>query len=323
MSAQPWLSVILPTFQGERHLPRALESLAVQADALRDVLAADDGSTDGTLALLDRWRDRLPLRILPGPRAGNWVRGTNRALAEARGDWISLLHQDDAWQPQRVQALDALRAEFPTVGMFVTSARFWDDADRDLGRWGCPLPARRPLAPAFTLPRLATQNFIPLPAPCLRRDLAAAAGPLDETLWYFADWDWWLRLAARGPLVYTPMPTVAFRLHPDSQTARRTRDVSDVMAQFDAVQNRLMADPAFPPGRRAAARRMARFARCAYAQLLAAAHGARPDIRALLREALRLGPLGCLRYARDARLADRLPPRRRLRRLGRLTGGAA
>ena len=59
------------------------------------------------------------------------------------------------------------------------------------------------------------------------RESAVAAGGLDETLWYTADWDLWLKLAAAGPTVYLPRPLAAFRVHPESQTATRSRSADD------------------------------------------------------------------------------------------------
>lgn len=312
----------MPTCQGERHLPATLESLRSAAGESLEVLAFDDGSTDGTLSLLESWADRLPLEIRSNPREGNWVRSTNRALAEARGEWITILHQDDVWMPGRYRFLRASATACPEAGWIAHPAWFLDESGRRLGRWTCPLPANRPAPPARVLPRLAVQNFLSVPAVCFRRDWALAAGPMDEDLWYFADWDYWLRLAALGPVFYGSEPLAGFRLHAESQTATRTRALEEVGAQFDRVMDRLWKDPAFPPARLAAARRGARFSRYAYLQLLACAHGGRMEVAGLFAEAVRLGPAGLWRYARDSRIMERAPPRWRLRRAA-LAGGRA
>jgi glycosyltransferase involved in cell wall biosynthesis len=320
VAERPWLSVLLPTCQGARHLPAALESLRPAAGESLEVLAFDDGSTDGTLALLESWVGRLPLVIRAHPREGNWVRSTNRALAEARGEWITILHQDDVWMPGRYRFLRAGAAACPEAGWIAHAAWFLDESGRRMGRWTCPLPANRPVPPARVLPRLAVQNFLSVPAVCFRRDRALAAGPMDEALWYFADWDYWLRLAALGPVFYGAEPLAGFRIHAESQTATRTRATEEVGAQFDRVLARALGDPAFPPARLAAAHRGARFARYAYLQLLAAAHGGRVNVPGLIAEAVRLGPAGLWRYARDSRIAERAPPRWRLRRAARPEG---
>ncbi len=312
---KPWLSVILPVYQGEAYLDAALRSLADQKDpSCMEVIVVDDGSTDRTPAILNAWQDRLPLHIRTREHGGNWVASTNEGMRHARGTWISLLHQDDTWEPTRLTALQALADAYPKDGFFLHPAYFIDTAGRRIGRWRCPLPANRPLSPADVLPRLAVQNFIPIVSPMFRRSLAEAAGPMDEVLWYFADWDYWLRLAARTTVVYTPDVLASFRIHPDSQTARRTKDANDVGRQFDTVQERLWNDPAFPQSHRDSARRMAAFSRAFYLGLLVGWHGGQPPpLRDMVRTGLRIGPAGWIRYARDARLWDRAVPRIRLR----------
>ena len=60
----PWLSVVMPTYNGDAFLAAALESiLAQQGGGDFEVIAVDDGSEDGTLAALEAWSSRLPLRI--------------------------------------------------------------------------------------------------------------------------------------------------------------------------------------------------------------------------------------------------------------------
>src|SRR3954466_5222777 len=59
----PWLSVIMPTYNGEMYLRSALESVLSQADDRIEILAVDDGSTDSTLRILESYRGRMPLTI--------------------------------------------------------------------------------------------------------------------------------------------------------------------------------------------------------------------------------------------------------------------
>ena len=83
--SQPWLSVVIPTYNGGRYLSRAfagIESVGRECDDL-EILVVDDGSTDSTLDIVRRFSRRLPIRLLSSERTGNWAANTNRALAEA------------------------------------------------------------------------------------------------------------------------------------------------------------------------------------------------------------------------------------------------
>jgi hypothetical protein len=85
---------------------------------------------------------------------------------------------------------------------------------------------------------LLVQNFVPLPAAVFRREDALKVGGLDPELWYTADWDFWLKLAARGPTRYLPRPLAAFRLHPESQTVKRSGGMAEFRRQHEIVWER-------------------------------------------------------------------------------------
>lgn len=242
MSEQPFLSIILPTYNGVAYLEATLASVAAELTPASSIemIAIDDGSTDGTPELLRVWSDRLPLRVQVGPAGGNWVATTNAGLRMARGHHICFLHQDDLWLPGRLAALRAAVARHPAAALFLSSSRFIDARGRFCGLWRGPLPAGRELAARAVLPHLAVQNFIAIPAPVFTRSAAEAVGPLDETLWFTADWDYWARLMEQGATVYEARPQTAFRIHARSQTAQGSRNSEDFRAQYQAAITRTL-----------------------------------------------------------------------------------
>ena len=135
---------------------------------------------------------------------------------------------------------------------------------------------------------------------------------MDEDLWYFADWDYWLRLAMTATWYYHPEPLALFRIHHGSQTVKRTHSLEEIGRQFDTVTGRALA--AYPmPGRTASRwRRRVAFARAAYQCMLAGFHGAPGTLGAFIRAALRVGPIEWWRYTQAAALRDRVGPRVRL-----------
>lgn len=318
--APPFLSVVLPAYRGARHLPDALAPLAACPEREIEILAYDDGSDDDSPRVLSEWRSRLPMRVETLAHTGNWVELTNRGLAAARGEWISLLHQDDRWSPARWGALRTMAARHPDAGLLVHAVRFVDDAGVPLGLWRCPLPCDRPWPPTMVLPRLSVQNIFPLPAVCFRRRLLAAAGSMDPDLWFLADWDFWLRLAARATTVCLGGALADFRLHAASQTAVRTGDAVEIERQFRIVQQRARSLAAELGLLTASWDRLSELSVQAYLWLLGAAHGRRRPVGPLLAAAWRAGPAGCWRYARWARLLDRVLPRWKLQRRARRGG---
>ena len=317
----PWLSVIMPTFEGVRYVETALESVVAQATGhVLEVIVVDDGSTDGTVGVIESFASRLPVKLIRQSHGGSWVASTNVGMAQARGEFCCFLHQDDRWEPGRVEALAALRVAYPSAGVLVHPSRFVDPEGEVLGRWSLPFGRQREgmVAQHEVLERFLVQNFLAIPAPCFRRDVAFKAGPLEESLWFLADWDFWARLCAVTEVAVCPEPLAAFRVHPASQTACRTHDETDLRAQYAMVTERVSA--LLGAQRDAVGGRRARRAGALNVELslvLAALHhGRRPSWGRLL------GAMTCCsvpawrRFWRDSCIVERVQARIRMNRRG-------
>lgn len=307
---RPWLSVVMPTYNGSQYLARALDSVVEQAGGDIELIAVDDGSTDGTVEVLASYAARLPLQIVQHQHVGNWAANSNHGLRLAQGRYACFLHQDDFWLPNRLRTLRALLAQAPDAALVLHPVWFVDAHDRRLGRWRCPLHAAQlGLPPDVVVPRLLVQNFIGMPAPTFPRELALGVGGFDDTLWFTPDWDLWLKLASSGPTVYHGEPLAAFRIHPDSQTSLRTRGIEGLRHQLEIVQERHF--DAWIRGRSpdrclVAA---ARFSTELTLALAALAHRLRPDWIRLARASLALGPAAWHRFWRDSRIIERVGAR--------------
>jgi glycosyltransferase involved in cell wall biosynthesis len=302
----PWLSIVMPVWNGERYLTEALRSIEREGTDGTEVIAVDDGSSDESPEILRRWEQRLPLRRLARERGGNWVAATNAGLREARGEYVCFLHQDDLWLPGRLAAI--AREARTSPALILHPSLFVGPEGSTLGTWRCPLPEGE-VDPRLFAERLIVQNFIAIPAPAFRREAALRLGGMDERLWYAADWDLWLRLGSEGPIRHFNAVLAAFRVHPASQTMVR-KDVAERRAQLGAVLER-------HAGRaRPAARRAARFSAEMNLALLAAASRTAVPWRPLLRALFWLGPAGWVRYLRDSRIVERVRARLLLRRRG-------
>src|SRR5271165_1506676 len=93
----PWLSVVMPTHQGERWLGATLDSLVQQSEPGFECIVIDSSPDEATLALARSYADRLAMRFFKRPDLGHWRSKTNFGFAEARADHVCMLHQDDCW----------------------------------------------------------------------------------------------------------------------------------------------------------------------------------------------------------------------------------
>lgn len=302
---KPWLSILIPTYNGEDYLPSALDSILAQGDRAIECIVVDDGSTDSTLAIVESYASRLPMRVFQQKR-GNWVTNTNYALSLARADHVCFLHQDDLWLGDRLKKMKELIEKYPQATLYLHASLFIDTQGNRLGVWQCPYPSDQVIDAQTAIEKLLIQNFIAIPAPIFKREAALRVGGLDEQLWYTADWDFWLKLAALRT-VYLPEPLAAFRVHANSQTMLRSASLPQFQEQLHTVLEKHLNGWEESAMKRT--RQVAFFSTEVNTTLAAILHGQKINSLKLLSDFLALGPGGWHQYLRDSRIRERVSAR--------------
>jgi glycosyltransferase involved in cell wall biosynthesis len=119
----PLISCIVPVFNGERYLGETLDSILAQTYQPLEILVVDDGSTDGTGALVAQYGRRL--RHLWQTNAGE-AAARNLGLAAAQGEFVAFVDADDLWQPEKLQRQMARFQEPAPIDLCFTQYKnFW------------------------------------------------------------------------------------------------------------------------------------------------------------------------------------------------------
>jgi len=307
---KPWLSVIVPSHNGERWLAAALQSVVDQQDRGIEIIVIDTSTSDESLTIVDSFSDKLRIRAQRRPDLLSWTAKTNFGVEQAQGDRICFLHQDDLWLANRCAEIRRWLSTQSDGVMHLHSSYIIDESARRLGLWCCPLPAGESPVPAHILiERLLVQNFISIPAPTIRRDAYLSVGGLDNALWYTADWDLYLKLAAIGSAYYHSSPLACFRVHKNSLTVSGSRDSVDFRNQHQVIVDR-HADK-IAPEVRAEILRVAAASIDVNTALATVMAGQLAQMSKALVSILRLGPRGICRYLYYSRIVDRVFPRLR------------
>jgi Glycosyl transferase family 2 len=213
----PTVSVLMGAYNYEQYVGRAIESALEQEyppDRL-ELIVVDDGSTDGTAAVVADLAKRHPGRIrLIRQANGGATAATNRALVEATGDLICLLDADDVWLPQKTRRQVEMLIERPELGM-VFSDMFVVDAEERITQsshaWGVGTIPQRPYARVLAA-NVATQSSI-----MIRASLRPQFAPIPSVIPYA---DWWFSLSAArvSEVDYIREPLALYRQHGSNLT---------------------------------------------------------------------------------------------------------
>ena len=308
--AAPWLSVLMPTYNGEEYLRQALDSIVIQQDSDIEVIAVDDGSTDSTPAILDSYSKKLLIKIFQQPRTGKTQVNTDRALSLAQAEYVSILHQDDLWLEGRSKIMRGLTLKYPDIDLFIHASRFIDKRGRPLGLWRAPLGAHPSLTVSDTvLERLLVQNFISISATVFRRKTAIRSGGIDHALWYAYDWDLWLRMARYGNVFYYPEALSAFRVHAAAQTIARSIGIRVFKDELDTVLERHLKSWTVPDEIKKRIGRVGRFSNKVDITLASIVHNKGISILPLIMPFIALGPADWCGYLRNSRIVERVSAR--------------
>lgn len=251
------VSVVIPCYNGKDAVAASIESALAQ-DSCSEVIVVDDGSTDGTLAVLQNFGSRI--RWVTGPNRGaNAAR--NRGLGMAGGDFIQFLDADNILLPEK------FKLSLPPLQSGEADLVFADEEPVDAS--GSPLPAVPPLdwTGGDPIPMLLQlRPPVQTTAALHRRRLLEEIGGFDETLPCCQDFDLHLRLAAAGvTFCHVPRVLSRFRRSPGSISS----DYRRVLLQHEFIVARAVGLLAKQDGmtdarQRAFAELLARDARSLY-----------------------------------------------------------
>ena len=204
----PLVSIVTPSFNQGRFLRRTIDSVLAQDYPRIEYLVFDGGSRDDSVEILRSYGNRFFWRS--GPDGGQ-SDAINQGFGLAKGDIFAWLNSDDVLLPGAVSSVVNRFRQHPDCDLLYGNAHFIDECDRVLGDY--------PTAP-YDFDRLLESCCICQPAAFWRRSVLDRIGPLDDSLHYAMDYDYWMRLdRTGGKLLQVPEVLACSRVHARDEDA--------------------------------------------------------------------------------------------------------
>ncbi len=232
----PHVSVILPTYNRAKTLARAMQSVLAQSYTNLELIVVDDCSTDNTSEIVATFRDPRVLYLPSRERLGV-SRARNLGIRHARGNFIAFQDSDDEWRVEKLaKQIQVFEVQGSGTAMVVCGDLFVNyysmsflgvDSDE-------------------AVVDVTTQAVIRLPpAPCwlVSRKLLEQAGPFDEKIYCYEDWELALRLTDYGRILMINEPLTLRQRTPNSLAATEINFIPNLKRILELHEPRLRNHP--------------------------------------------------------------------------------
>jgi hypothetical protein len=208
MTALPKLSVVIPSYNQGQFIERTIKSIVDQGYPNLELILMDGGSTDDTMAIVERYRDHFT--HIQSAKDGGQTAAIADGFDRATGDYISWLNSDDTYSPGALMAIGRYLADHPSVRFVYGDANYIDANDVQLAYKRSVRYVRGVMRYAFlTVPQMSA---------FWQKSLYVAAGGMDRSLRFCMDYDLFVRLSDISPPVRIKGVIGNFRIHGASKT---------------------------------------------------------------------------------------------------------
>ena len=210
----PLVSVVIPTYNGAKYLPQALDSVLAQTYRPYEIVVVDDGSKDNTRAVLQPYLTQISY-VYQDNRGEPAARNTG--IRNSKGEFIAFLDADDLWHPRKLELQMNCFRQHPEYGLvYCLMQTFMGEPLPEFDRMEAPpsaVPTGRIFSQLFWKPAFAPSAVL------FRKSCIDSAGLFDEHFFIGCDYQMWLRMARHVQIGCVPQPLTLYRLHPGSLSA--------------------------------------------------------------------------------------------------------
>jgi GT2 family glycosyltransferase len=245
------VSVVVPAYNYGQFIGTTLKSLQAQTFASWECVVIDDGSTDDTVDVVERFAGTDSRIKFFRQQNRRQAAARNNALTQITGKYVQFLDADDLIEPRKFELQVAYLEEHPNIDIIYGETRFFP-SDRPAELLYSMYGENRPWQPGLSgtgsdmlLPLLA-QNNVPICAALTRHDLIQRVGIFDEALPPLEDWEFWIRCVLAGAHFHfedLDATRSLVRSHPGSSSKNRLRFTTAEVRMRRKLKQLLTSEP--------------------------------------------------------------------------------
>jgi len=202
---QPLVSVVIATYNMGQYLSQAVDSILAQSWTNIEIIVVDDGSTDNTSSMMQRYENNAKVIYIRNSNQGQ-PKAKNCGIKNSRGEFIAFCDADDFWEPNKLAVQMPLFAN-TKVGIVYSEVSNIDENNQRYAK--APNEERRE---GKITEHMLMQNCVPFGTAVIRKACTEKNGIFDEQFRMGIDWDLWLRYSLDWEFAYTPERTYVYRV---------------------------------------------------------------------------------------------------------------
>lgn len=189
------VSIIMPVYNSVDTVKFAVDSVLEQTYRNIELVIVDDGSEDGSKELLNKFNDDRII-LLENENSQGVSRARNLALESANGKYIMYLDSDNIWDPRYISTMVGAFSELPDAEALYSGQLLFKN--------NCKNPYAVRFG-NFNRSLLINKNYIDLNAFCHKNNIYKRIGVFDESLNYYVEWDWIIRISESAKMYSVPV----------------------------------------------------------------------------------------------------------------------
>jgi len=222
------ISVAIPLYNKQNSISSTLQCVLQQSFKDFEIIVIDDGSTDNSILKVKEFEDKR-IRLIQ-KKNGGVSSARNRAIEEAKYNYIAFLDADDYWEPSYLEEQAKLIHDFPMAYMWGCAWGVLNNSNKQKVNHSLPEGFRGLITDFWEIKR--TTNIFCASAVVIKKDAFSVTGNFDERICYAEDLDMWYRIILNFPVVFYNNTLAYYTMDSENRAMNKNRPLSAILPYY-------------------------------------------------------------------------------------------